>query len=182
MSPTAFSSLFSSPMSSKVVPKILEELYEVQPSLRERESELITIIEAIQEQQQTLAIDSTFRETLRLKLLEEAKNITVKQKPYSIHWSQFFAFASTIYVSLFIGIVAWNTFFSITPLSQRDPDRSISVSESVSDGTNMMKSRMMHAPQADLSPSLPNDACPIENYRNHKSTESMMTPYREYST
>lgn len=87
MSPIAFSSLFSSPMSSKVVPKILEELYEVQPSLRERESELITIIKAIQEQQQTLAIDSTFRETLRLKLLEEAKNITVKQKPYSIHWS-----------------------------------------------------------------------------------------------
>jgi superfamily I DNA and RNA helicase len=60
----------------KNIKKILEELYAIEPSLREKEEELTKIVKIMIQSKPNIEIDENFKNTLRNQILE---NIKVKK-------------------------------------------------------------------------------------------------------
>ncbi len=106
-------------MSSKVVPKILEELYEVQPSLREREIEAIRVIELMKENSPKLEINDDFHTSLRQRLLDEAQVLAPKRQRFYSNWKLYYLMYLTAFASFFIGIFFWGIFGKDIDLNPR---------------------------------------------------------------
>ncbi len=106
-------------MSSKVVPKILEELYEVQPSLREREIEAIRVIELMKQNSPKLEINDDFHTSLRQRLLDEAQVLIPKKQRFYSNWRLYYPMYLTAFASFFVGIFFWGIFGKDIDLNPR---------------------------------------------------------------
>lgn len=58
------------------VKTLLEELYLLEPSLREKEDQIIRIIENMQKNRPNIVINEEFKNELRTKIMTELKNST----------------------------------------------------------------------------------------------------------
>ena len=97
-------------MLSKDIPHILKEHYQIQPSLREREDEIIKVITIMKENSPKLEIDDDFRISLRKKLFDEAEILQPMRKKYFPDWRIYYPIYFTAFASFFIVIVFWGFF------------------------------------------------------------------------
>lgn len=94
---------------STTVKTLLEELYALEPSLREKESDITRIIEAMLAHKPDIRIDETFRAELREKLIAQD---SAPVRSSSWKFSIIFPIFGTAFASFFVGMFVWNTFFS----------------------------------------------------------------------
>ena len=73
-------------MSDNTIKKLLEELYLLEPSLREKEQQILHIIENMQKNRPNIIINEEFKNELRAKLLAELR-------PAHIIWNWGWIFA-----------------------------------------------------------------------------------------
>lgn len=66
---------------------ILDELYALEPALREKENAIIRIIEKMQKNRPTIQIDEAFKVELREKVLSELQNSKTPKFQSSSHWN-----------------------------------------------------------------------------------------------
>lgn len=66
---------------------LLEELYELEPSLREKEEYIIRIIENMQKNRPDIVINEEFKNELRTKLLAELSTTEKKTQKMGVSWN-----------------------------------------------------------------------------------------------
>ena len=88
------------------VKTLLEELYLLEPSLREKEDQIVHIIENMQKNRPNIVINEEFKNELRTKIMTELKNSTsqkLQNKNQNWNWWWIFAGLSTTAFAAFAG-------------------------------------------------------------------------------
>jgi hypothetical protein len=95
---------------STTAKSLLKELYILDPSLSEKEQEIIQIIELMKKNQPKIEINESFRLELRTRLMDSIDYDYIKKTRTSFNWSLFFSIFGTAFASLFIGVLSWNMY------------------------------------------------------------------------
>jgi hypothetical protein len=95
-------------MSSRI-DNILRDLYTLEPSLRERELEIITLIEDMLASKPTISIDDGFRQSLR-KHISNAIQIDTQKRVPSLFWDRIFPVCNIGFAIVLVGL-GWGRIF-----------------------------------------------------------------------
>lgn len=124
-------------MSDNTIKQLLEELYLLEPSLREKEQQIIHIIENMQKNRPNIVINEEFKNELRSKLLSELRPNSIKW-----NWGWVFAGLSTTAFVAFAGytLIGGFAFQTIPSSSSEKPVLSVThTAQRLSFAPNILK-------------------------------------------
>ncbi len=105
---------------STTAKSLLKELYILDPSLSEKEQEILQIIELMKKNQPKIKINEAFRLELRTKLMDSIDYAYIKKtNTNTFNWSLFFSIFGTAFASIFVGVLGWNMYLWIPAKTTR---------------------------------------------------------------
>ena len=91
--------------------KILEELYHLNPLLREKQESIRKLIEKMQKNRPEVEISDQFRSELKSKILSDMGHIPLWREGKSSNWKVAFSVFTTACLCFILTIGMWNVIF-----------------------------------------------------------------------